>query len=80
MTGLVGMWKGASRIAAEELFELVKGRVEGMGDWRGLGGSWEGGLDGGERKGGRDEDGIGDEDEDGERRVEGKEVDEGEVS
>ncbi|KAK4231194.1 hypothetical protein QBC38DRAFT_467097 [Podospora fimiseda] len=34
---LVTKWKGASRLAAEELFELVKGRVESMGGgeaWR----------------------------------------------
>ncbi|KXX76706.1 Swi5-dependent recombination DNA repair protein 1, partial [Madurella mycetomatis] len=37
LTELVGKWKGASRLAAEELFELIKGRVEGMGGakaWR----------------------------------------------
>ncbi|KAK0667356.1 hypothetical protein QBC41DRAFT_396081 [Cercophora samala] len=33
---LVGRWKGASRLAAEELFEVVKGRVDGMGG----GGAW----------------------------------------
>ncbi|KAK4681615.1 hypothetical protein QC764_108940 [Podospora pseudoanserina] len=36
LSELVGKWKGASRLAAEELFEVVKGRVDGMGG----GGAW----------------------------------------
>ncbi|VBB72346.1 Putative protein of unknown function [Podospora comata] len=31
LSELIGKWKGASRLAAEELFEVVKGRVDGMG-------------------------------------------------
>ncbi|KAJ4297271.1 hypothetical protein N0V88_004189 [Collariella sp. IMI 366227] len=31
LRALVKRWKGASRLAAEEVFEVVKGRVEGMG-------------------------------------------------
>ena len=89
LAGLVGRWKGASRVAAEELFGLVRARVEGMGGWRGLGagwewgrdgGDWEGGRDGGDREGSRDEDWDGGEDEDGEGRGGGKEVDEEKVS
>ncbi|GAB1310535.1 Swi5-dependent recombination DNA repair protein 1 [Madurella fahalii] len=34
LTELVGKWKEASRLAAEELFELIKSRVEGMGGAR----------------------------------------------
>ena len=83
LAGLVNRWKGASRIAAEELFGLVKGRVETMGSWKGLGGGWEEDRDD-DRKGGRGEDADEDEGEgegEGEEgRAEEKEVDEEEVS
>ncbi|CAP69226.1 uncharacterized protein PODANS_1_8940 [Podospora anserina S mat+] len=41
LSELVGKWKGASRLAAEELFEVVKGRVDGMGGRGGLEGEGE---------------------------------------
>ena len=34
LTELIDRWKGASRLAAEEVFELITGRVEGMGGVR----------------------------------------------
>lgn len=77
---MVRAWKGASRRAAEEVFEGCKGRVLGMGGlraWRengnGRGGSWGWGWDE-ERKG---EDGEG-EGEEVEENVEKDEENDGE--
>lgn len=77
---LVGKWKGASRAAAEELFGLIKGRVEGMGGgrawresrrWQREGGGWDDFEEGRKREG--DGDGEEGENEDGG----GREWDEG---
>ncbi|KAK0656603.1 hypothetical protein B0T16DRAFT_385285 [Cercophora newfieldiana] len=59
-------WKVASRLAAEELFELIKGRVESMGGARGVERrKREGdGFYGKERRRGEDEGGGGDGDSD----------------
>lgn len=56
-------WKGACRLAAEELFDLIKDRVEGMGGgdaWREtrrnqLSGGWDDGEGGGKTGEGVDE-------------------------
>ncbi|KAK4105617.1 hypothetical protein N658DRAFT_483068 [Parathielavia hyrcaniae] len=34
LQGMISRWKAASRLAAEDLFELVRGRVEGVGGVR----------------------------------------------
>jgi hypothetical protein len=60
---LVRRWKGACRLAAEELFDLIKDRVEGMGGgdaWREtrrnqLRRGWEDGGEEGKRAEGVDE-------------------------
>jgi hypothetical protein len=61
---LVGKWKGASRMAAEELFELIKGRVERMGGTKGMSGRREGYYRGGNdeerRRDGEEREGDGD--------------------
>lgn len=66
---LVEKWKGASRLAADELFELIKGRVDSMGGakaWRETRKRQERGFDGfdGEDSKKTDEDEAGDRDED----------------
>jgi Swi5-dependent recombination DNA repair protein 1 len=75
---MVARWKGASRLAAEELFGLVRGRVDGMGGARAWRESrrprgWDDG--GGCGEGGK---GRGDEEGEGEGEGEGCEGEEGE--
>ncbi|KAK4454810.1 hypothetical protein QBC34DRAFT_433728 [Podospora aff. communis PSN243] len=68
---LVGKWKGASRMAAEELFELIKGRVERMGGTKGMlrrREGYYGGGDDAERRGGEEREGN---ESDGEREDDG---------
>jgi Swi5-dependent recombination DNA repair protein 1 len=87
---MVAKWKGASRLAAEDLFGLIRGWVEGMGGaraWResrrprgwddGDGGSGEGGKRRGDGDGeGEGEGDVGDEECEGEEGDEEKEEEE----
>lgn len=81
---LVRVWKGASRRAAEEVFEGCRERVRGMGGWRawreigsGKGGSWGWGWDEEGKGKGNGEDGEGEREETEEVEVEVEEKDEG---
>ncbi|KAK0633035.1 hypothetical protein B0T14DRAFT_51504 [Immersiella caudata] len=69
---LVGKWKGASRMAAEELFELIKGRVERMGGPKGIGLGKRG--EGYYRGGDDDDDGKAEHEGEGDADGDGKEA------
>lgn len=79
------MWKGASRRAADEVFEGCRKKVLGMGGlraWReSAGSSWGWDEEGkrGEKRGGDDGENE-DEDEDGEKKKQEEEEEEEEVS